>query len=105
MTLGIAAVVLPARDGVLVEVRLSPDEVEHAARLGAQAVLTAAFAEEGEAGAVVKLPIGFAAGSSGVKRFSVEKGSCASCRASRAGSQLVPRRAMSSLDMQPTGCI
>ena len=74
VTLGIAAVVLPARDGVVVEVRLSPDEVEHAARLGAQAVLTAAFAEEGEAGKVVKLPIGFAAGSSGVKRFSVEKG-------------------------------
>ena len=74
VTLGIAAVVLPARDGVLVEVRLSPDEVEHAARLGAQAVLTAAFAEEGEAGKVVKLPVGFAAGSSGVKRFSVEKG-------------------------------
>ncbi len=74
VTLGIAAVVLPARGGVVVEVRLSPDEVEHAARLGAQAVLTASFAEEGDAGKVVKLPVGFAMGSSGVKRFSVEKG-------------------------------
>ncbi|MFS8066669.1 MAG: hypothetical protein ACMG6S_09890, partial [Byssovorax sp.] len=74
VTLGIAAVVLPARSGVVVEVRLSPDEVEHAARLGAQAVLTASFAEEGDAAKVVKLPIGFAIGSSGVKRFSVEKG-------------------------------
>ena len=74
VTLGIAAVVLPARGGVVVEVRLSPDEVEHAARLGARAVLTASFAEEGDAGKVVKLPVGFAMGSSGVKRFSVEKG-------------------------------
>ena len=74
VTLGIAAVVVPARDGVIVEVRLSPDEVEHAARLGAQAVLTAGFADEGEPGKVVKLPVGFAAGSRGVKRFSVEKG-------------------------------
>jgi Ca-activated chloride channel family protein len=74
VTLGIAAVVVPARDGVVVEVRLSPDEVEHAARLGAQAVLTAAFTDEGEPGKVVRLPVVFAAGSSGVTRFSVEKG-------------------------------
>ena len=75
VTLGIAAVVLPARDGVIVEVRLSPDEVEHAARLGAKAILTASFSEDGEPGQVVKLPVGFAAGDSAVKRFSVEKGS------------------------------
>ena len=74
VTLGIAAVVLPAREGVIVEVRLSPDEVEHAARLGAKAILTAAFDEEGGAGQVVKLPVGFASGDSAVKRFSVEKG-------------------------------
>ena len=75
VTLGIAAVVLPARDGVIVEVRLSPDEVEHAARLGAKATLTASFSEDGEPGQVVKLPVGFASGDAAVKRFSVETGS------------------------------
>ncbi len=75
VTLGIAAVVLPAKGGVIVEVRLSPDEVEHAARLGAKAILTASFADEGAAGQIVKLPVGFAPGDSGVKRFAVEKGS------------------------------
>jgi tetratricopeptide (TPR) repeat protein len=75
VTLGIAAVVLPARDGVIVEVRLSPDEVEHAARLGAKAILTASFSEDGEPGQIVKLPVGFAPGDAAVKRFSIEKGS------------------------------
>ena len=74
VTLGIAAVVLPARDGVIVEVRLSPDEVEHAARLGARAILTAAFSEEGGPGQIIKLPVSFASGDSAVKRFSVEEG-------------------------------
>jgi tetratricopeptide (TPR) repeat protein len=48
--LGVAQVVLPARPDALVEVRLEPDEVERAARLGAVAVLTVIVREgkEGE---------------------------------------------------------
>lgn len=47
--LGVAQVVLPARPDALVEVRLEPDEVERAARLGAVAVLTV-IVKEGKEG-------------------------------------------------------
>ncbi|MEJ7728161.1 MAG: AgmX/PglI C-terminal domain-containing protein [Polyangiaceae bacterium] len=62
VTLGIAQAVLPPRDGLELEVRVEPDEVEHAARLGAVAVLTLAW-DEGDDGAhIVKMPLSFTAG-------------------------------------------
>lgn len=47
-TLGIAQVMLPTRDDAYVEVRLEPADLERAARLGAEAVLTVVFDEHEE---------------------------------------------------------
>jgi hypothetical protein len=74
VTLGIAAAVVPAREGAFVEVRMEPDEVEHAARLGAEAVLTVVFAE-GEAGEKISVTrVKFAAGGPATRRFSLAGG-------------------------------
>jgi Ca-activated chloride channel family protein len=62
VTLGIAQAVLPPRDGLKLEVRLEPDEVEHAARLGAVAMLTVAWDEGDDGARIVKMPLTFAAG-------------------------------------------
>jgi Tetratricopeptide repeat len=69
-SLGIAEAVVPARDGVVIEVRIQNDEVEHAARLGATATLTVVL-EEGKA---VRLPVAFARGGGEVKRFVLSEG-------------------------------
>jgi tetratricopeptide (TPR) repeat protein len=75
VTLGIAQVIVPERDGAFVEVRLEPDEVEHAARLGATAVLTAMF-DEGESGGgkVIRAPVIFARGGPAALRFAIGGG-------------------------------
>src|SRR5262249_24929910 len=73
VTLGVAQVVLPAKDGAFVEVRLETDELEHAARLGAQAVLTVLF-EDDEAPKVVKLPINFRGSDRPTKRYAIARG-------------------------------
>jgi tetratricopeptide (TPR) repeat protein len=71
VTLGIAAATLPVRDSAFVEVRLEPDEVEHTARLGAEATLTVVFDEGGANEKIVKIPVRFAGGDRATKRFSL----------------------------------
>jgi Ca-activated chloride channel family protein len=74
VTLGIAQVMLPSRADAYVEVRLEPDEVEHAARLGAAATLTVVFDEAGEGEKIVKRQVVFARGGRAVQRFAVTGG-------------------------------
>lgn len=72
VTLGIAQVTLPDREGSYVEVRLEPDERAHAERLGATAILTVVF-EKGEGmPKVVKLVVSFGPDAPLVQRFQVE---------------------------------
>jgi Ca-activated chloride channel family protein len=75
LSAGIAAATVPARPGSFVEVRLDEgDDVEHAARLGAEAVLTVVF-DEGEATEkIVEKRFSFARGGPAVKRFSLDGG-------------------------------
>jgi Ca-activated chloride channel family protein len=74
VTLGIGQVMMPTRADAFVEVRLEPDEVEHAARLGAAATLTVVFDEAGEGEKIVKRQVVFARGSRAVQRFAVANG-------------------------------
>ena len=74
ITLGIAQVMLPEREGREVEVRLDPDAVEHAARLGAEATLTVIFDEAGEGEKIVRRAVRFARGDAAVKRFAIRAG-------------------------------
>jgi Ca-activated chloride channel family protein len=69
VTLGIAQATIPPRDGLVLEVRIPADEVEHTARLGATAVLTVMFADGEEGERAVKLPVAFARGGPAVKRL------------------------------------
>jgi Ca-activated chloride channel family protein len=71
VTLGIAAATVPVRDASIVEVRLEADEVEHAARLGAEAILTVVFDEDGPGEAIVRARVRFAAAGPAVRRFSL----------------------------------
>jgi Ca-activated chloride channel family protein len=73
-TLGIAAATVPAGGSPWVEVRLEADEVEHAARLGADAWLTVIFDEGSEAEKIVRTRIRFAAGDRPAKRFALAAG-------------------------------
>jgi Ca-activated chloride channel family protein len=74
VTLGIAAAAVPVRDSAFVEVRLEADEVEHAARLGAEAVLTVVFDEGGEGEKIVRTRLKFAVGGPATRRFSLSGG-------------------------------
>ncbi|HLM72717.1 MAG TPA: hypothetical protein VK459_08495, partial [Polyangiaceae bacterium] len=74
VTLGIGQVMMPTRADAFVEVRLEPDEVEHAARLGAAATLTVVFDEAGEGEKIVKRQVVFARGGRAVQRFAVANG-------------------------------
>jgi Ca-activated chloride channel family protein len=74
VTLGIAATTVPTRDGAFVEVRLDADQVAHAARLGATAVLTVVFDEGGTGEKIARLPVKFARDSAATKRFSLASG-------------------------------
>jgi Ca-activated chloride channel family protein len=71
VTLGIAQAVVPARENMVVEVRIEGDEVEHAARLGVSAVLTVVFGEGEEGEKVVKVPVSFAREGAATKRFAL----------------------------------
>ncbi|MDI1448666.1 VIT domain-containing protein [Polyangium sp. 6x1] len=74
VTLGIAQALLPMRPDARVEVRLEGEDVEHAARLGAEAILTIVF-DEGEDGeTIVKQSIRFARGGKPVRAFAISKG-------------------------------
>jgi tetratricopeptide (TPR) repeat protein len=71
VTLGVAEVLVPKREGAFVEVRLEPSDSEHAARLGATATLTVVFDEGGEGEKIVRIPVKFAKGSAPTLRFSL----------------------------------
>jgi Ca-activated chloride channel family protein len=71
ITLGVAQVFLPDREGLFVEVRLDPEAVDHAARLGVEVILTVIFDEAGAEEKIVKLPVRFARGAGPAKRFSM----------------------------------
>jgi Ca-activated chloride channel family protein len=71
VTLGIAQVKLPDREGLQVEVRLEPDAVEQAARLGAEAILTVVFEEAGTDEVIARVPVRFARDGAATRRFSV----------------------------------
>ncbi|AKT39052.1 VIT domain-containing protein [Chondromyces crocatus] len=72
VTLGIAQAILPTRDGLVVEVRLEPDALEHAARLGAEAVLTAVFDEAEDSEVIVRLPVRFKRDGAATQRFAIK---------------------------------
>ena len=64
--------ILPKRDGAFVEIHIEKEDLEHAARLGASAVLTAIFEEGTDAEKIVKIPLSFA--NTPTRRFSVSGG-------------------------------
>jgi Ca-activated chloride channel family protein len=72
--LGIAQAIVPVRDDAFVEVRLEPDEVEHAARLRATAMLTVVFDETGEGERILKVPVRFEAKGPATRRFELRAG-------------------------------
>ena len=71
VTLGVAEVLVPKREGAFVEVRLEPGDIEHAARLGATATLTVVFDEGGEGEKIVKVPVKFSRDGAATLRFSL----------------------------------
>jgi len=70
-SLGIALAVVPARDDIAVEVRLDKSELEHAARLGAEAVLTVMFADTTRA---ARIPLTFTKAGPTKRRFAIRGG-------------------------------
>ncbi len=74
ITLGIAQVMLPDRDGRRVEVRIEPEDVEHAARLGAEATLTVVVDEAGDDEKIVRVPVRFTRGGPASRRFEIRGG-------------------------------
>ncbi|EYF07016.1 VIT domain-containing protein [Chondromyces apiculatus] len=71
VTLGIAQAILPERDQLTVEVRLEPDAVEHAARLGAEAVLTVVFNEAEDDEVIARIPVRFTRDGAATRRFTI----------------------------------
>jgi len=65
---------VPARDDAFVEVRLEPDELEHASRLGAAAVLTVVFDEGTPEEKIVKTALTFTRRGRSSRRFSLRAG-------------------------------
>ena len=74
VTLGIAQITLPEREGTFVEIRIERDELEHAARLGAKATLTVVWNEAESDEKIVKLPVAFEAAGPATVRFAVGRG-------------------------------
>lgn len=72
--LGIHQVMLPKREGAAVEVRVQADEVEHAARLGAEAILTVAFDEGEETEKLSRRSVTFSRGGATAIRFVITNG-------------------------------
>jgi tetratricopeptide (TPR) repeat protein len=58
-TLGIAQVMVPEREGAVIELRVEPSDLEHAARLGAEAVLTIVSGEGGPNEKIVRKAVSF----------------------------------------------
>lgn len=74
VTLGIAQALMPLRPDAKVWVRLEPEDVAHAARLGAQATLTVVFEEGEEKETIVKLPVQFARDGKPARVFAIAQG-------------------------------
>jgi len=74
VTLGIAQAVMPLRPDAKVWVRLEPEDVAHAARLGAEAVLTVVFDEGEESEVIVKLPVRFTRDGKAARVFGISQG-------------------------------
>ncbi len=74
VALGISQVRLPKGKRSHIEVRVEPDEVERAARLGAEAILTVVFDELGKGEKIVKLPLRFERGGPAVLKLTVAGG-------------------------------
>ncbi len=74
VTMGIAAATVPVKDSAFVEVRLEPEDVEHAVRLGAEATLTVVFDEGGAGERIVRTKVRFASGDRATKRFGLAGG-------------------------------
>jgi tetratricopeptide (TPR) repeat protein len=74
VTLGISQARLPVRSGTFVEVKVEKDELESAARLGAEALLTVVFDELGKNEKVVRIPVKFERGGAETIRFTIGAG-------------------------------
>ena len=70
-TLGIAQAILPLKPDAALEVRVEPSELEHAARLGAEAILTVIFDEGEKTEKVVRMPVQFTREGSAARHLSV----------------------------------
>ncbi|MFO0613966.1 MAG: tetratricopeptide repeat protein [Polyangiaceae bacterium] len=73
-TLGISQAILPARADAAVEVRIEPQDLERAARLGAKATLTVIAEENGANEIVAKSDVGFSKGGASTLHFRVANG-------------------------------
>lgn len=73
VTLGLSQAIVADRAGTLVEIRVEPSEVAHAARLGAKAILTVVFSEGKDAEVIDKREITFDK-TKPTQRFRVEAG-------------------------------
>lgn len=74
VTLGIAQALMPLRPDAKVWVRLEPEDVAHAARLGAEATLTVVFDEGEDKETIVKLPIRFTRDGKPARVFAISQG-------------------------------
>lgn len=80
VTLGIAAASMPERENAWIEVRIEADELEHTARLGAEATLTVVFDEGGPREKIVRRAVTFARDGAATKRFSLASGAVTEVR-------------------------
>ncbi len=74
VTLGISQTLMPLRPDAKLWVRLEPEDVAHAARLGAEATLTVVFDEGEEKETIVKLPVRFTRDGKPARVFAISQG-------------------------------
>ena len=74
VALGISQVRLPKGRRSRLEIRVEPDELERAARLGAEATLTVVFDELGKNEKIVRMPVRFERGGPASIKLSVNGG-------------------------------
>jgi len=70
-TAGVAHVVVPRREEAFVEVRIDPEDAEHAARLGATATLTVILREGEESERIQRIKVSFGQGALATQRFRI----------------------------------